>query len=123
MSFLYKNETFKIIGLCMEVHKNLGPGFLEIVYKEALFHEFKTHNIEFDREKEIKVEYKGTTLDHAFYADFVINNKIILELKSVKNIDEVHIAQTINYLKTSKLKVGLLVNFGEKSLFYKRLVL
>ena len=106
----------------MEVHSNLGAGFLEIVYKDALEYEFQKRGINFTREKKYEVNYKGIILPHKFYADFVIEDKIILEIKSVKNIADEHIAQTINYLKVSGNKLGLLVNFGELRLNYKRLV-
>ncbi len=120
---IYKEESFKIIGLCMEVHNNLGKGFLEIVYKDALEYEFRKNNIPFDREKEYEVNYKDTILPHKFYADFVVFDKIILEVKGMAGIVDEHIAQTLNYLKVSGLKLGLVVNFGELSLQYKRIVL
>lgn len=107
----------------MEVHKNLGPGFLEIVYKDALEYELKRNNIQTEREKEYKVKYKDIELEHAFYADFVVYNNIILEIKSAKSIDEIHIAQAINYLKVSSHKLALIVNFGEKSLSFQRVIL
>ena len=120
---IYKDESFKIIGLCMEVHNNLGKGFLEIVYKDALEYEFRSNNIPFEREKEYVVNYKDVILPHKFYADFVVFDKIILEVKGMAGIAEEHIAQTLNYLKVSGLKLGLIVNFGELSLQYKRVVL
>ena len=107
----------------MEVHNNLGKGFLEIVYKDALEYEFRNNKIQFEREKEYIVNYKNVVLPHKFYADFVVFNKIILEVKSMAGIAEEHIAQTLNYLKVSGLKLGLIVNFGELSLQYKRVVL
>ena len=117
-----RTETYKIIGLCMEVHKNLGPGFLEIVYKDALEYEFNKNLIKIEREKEYTVRYKEIVLKHQFYADFVVFGNIILEVKNVKNINDTHVAQTINYLKVSSNKVALIVNFGEKSLTYQRIV-
>jgi GxxExxY protein len=123
MSLIYKQETFKIIGLCMEIHNNLGPGFSEIVYKDALMHEFEINKIDFCREKEYSVKYKEKILDHKFYADFLVNNKIILEIKSVKKLDEIHSSQAINYLKVSNNRIALLVNFGEESLVHKRFIL
>lgn len=120
---IYKEESFRIIGLCMEVHNNLGKGFLEIVYKDALEYEFRKSNIPFEREKEYVVNYKEIVLPHKFYADFVVFDKIILEVKGIAGIAEEHIAQTLNYLKVSGLKLGLIVNFGELSLQYKRVVL
>jgi len=120
---IYKEESFKIIGLCMEVHNNLGKGFLEIVYKDALEYELRKNNIPFDREKEYTVKYKDIILPHKFYADFVVYDKIILEVKGMAGIADEHIAQTINYLKVAGLKLGLIVNIGELSLQYKRVVL
>jgi GxxExxY protein len=120
---IYKEESFRIIGLCMEVHNNLGKGFLEIVYKDALEYEFRKNNFPFEREKEYEVNYKDIILPHKFYADFVVFDKIILEVKGMAGIAEEHIAQTLNYLKVSGLKLGLIVNFGELSLQYKRVVL
>lgn len=120
---IYKEESFKIIGLCMEVHKNLGKGFLEIVYKDALEYEFTKNYIPYEREKEYVVNYKDIILPHKFYADFVLFDKIILEVKGMAGIADEHIAQTLNYLKVSGCKLGLIVNFGELSLQYKRVVL
>jgi len=107
----------------MEVHNNLGKGFLEIVYKDALEYEFRKNNIQFEREKEYDVNYKDIILSHKFYADFVVFDKIILEVKGMAGIADEHIAQTLNYLKVSGCKLGLIVNFGEISLQYKRVVL
>ncbi|MBX2903683.1 MAG: GxxExxY protein [Chitinophagales bacterium] len=120
--FPLKEETYKIIGVCMEVHNTLGAGFLEIVYKDALELEFKKAGIFYEREKEYSVNYKGIILQHKFYADFVVFDQIILEVKGVKTIAEEHIAQTLNYLKVSGNEVGLLMNFGELKLNYKRLI-
>lgn len=120
---IYKTESFNIIGLCMEVHNNLGKGFLEIVYKDALEYEFNKNNIPFEREKEYSVNYKNIILPHKFYADFVLFDKIILEVKGMAGIADEHIAQAINYLKVSGCKLGLIVNFGQLSLQYKRVVL
>ena len=107
----------------MEVHNNLGKGFLEIVYKDALEYEFRKNNIPFEREKEYSVNYKDIILSHKFYADFVVFDRIILEVKGMAGIADEHIAQTLNYLKVSGCKLGLIVNFGELSLQYKRVVL
>lgn len=120
---IYKEESYRIIGKCMEVHNNLGAGFLEIVYKDALEYEFKRAKIPFEREKEYEVNYKGITLPHKFYADFVVYDSIILEVKAVSSITDEFIAQCINYLKVSQNKLALLVNFGEMRLQYKRIVL
>ena len=122
MELIYQDESYKVIGICMEVHKNLGKGFLEIVYKDALEYEFEKTGIAFEREKEYVVRYKDIVLPHKFFADFIVFNKIILEVKSVSAITDEHIAQTLNYLRVSGLKLGLLVNFGELSLRFKRIV-
>ncbi len=102
MSLIYKQESYKIIGKCFDAHNNLGAGFLEIVYKDALEYEFKKSNIPFEREKEYTVNYDGIILPHKFYADFVIFDKIILEIKAVSEIHPKFIAQAINYLKVSE---------------------
>lgn len=120
---LYQDETYKIIGICFDVHNQLGPGFAEIVYKDALEYEFNTQNIYFEREVEYSVFYKTVVLPHKFYADFVVFEHIILEVKGIQRLAREHIAQIINYLKVSGNDVGLLVNFGEPKLTYKRLVL
>ncbi len=120
--FPLKSETYEIIGIAMEIHKILGKGFLEIVYKDALEFELRKRNIFFEREKEFRIEYKGTTLQHNFYADFVILEKVIVEVKAQKGIADEHYSQTINYLAVSKCKVGLILNFGEDSLVYKRVI-
>lgn len=122
MDLLYKEEAYSIIGLCMEVHNNLGCGFLEIVYKDALEIELKNAGIPYTREKEYKVNYKGIFLPHKFYADFVVFDNIILEIKHTSDIVDSHIAQSINYLKVSGNKLALIVNFGEKKLYYKRIL-
>lgn len=123
MGIIHKEESYQIIGICMEVHNNLGAGFSEIVYKDALELEFKNAKIEYSREKEYTVNYKGIILSHKFYADFVIFDKIILEVKGKNKIADEHIAQCINYLKVSGNNLALLVNFGEPKLNYKRIVL
>ncbi len=107
----------------MEVHNNLGAGFLEIVYKDALEYEFRKANIPYEREKMYEVNYKGIILPHKFYADFVVNENIILEVKGVAGIADEFIAQAINYLKVSQNQLALIVNFGELKLNYKRIVL
>jgi GxxExxY protein len=120
---IFKEESYEIIGKCMEVHKQLGAGFLEIVYKDALQYEFNKHDILFERERRYDVSYKGVILPHSFYADFVVFDKIILEVKGVSGLTEEFTVQCINYLKVSGCKLALLVNFGELKLNYKRFVL
>lgn len=107
----------------MEAHRVLGPGLLEVIYKDALEIEFKVNNIPFEREKEFLIRYKGTILPHKFFADFIVNKDIILEVKAVKELSNEHISQIINYLKLANSEIGLLVNFQTKSLQYKRYVL
>lgn len=120
---IYKEESYQIIGKCFEVHNNLGPGFLEIVYKDALEYEFKRASIPYQREREYEVNYKGIILPHKFYADFVVFGKIILEVKAVSGIVDEFVAQAINYLKVSDNKLALIVNFGELKLNSQRIVL
>ncbi len=120
---IYREASYNIIGICMEVHNQLGAGFSEIVYKDALEYEFKKSYIEFEREKEYAVRYKDVILSHKFYADFVVLNCIILEVKGVSALTNEFTAQCLNYLKVSKNKLALLVNFGEEKLSYKRIVL
>jgi GxxExxY protein len=91
--YLFEKETYKIIGILFEVHKNLGKGFSEIVYKDALEYEFNTANIPFEREKEYVVNYKNTILKYKFYADFVVFDSIILEIKSCESFNNSHISQ------------------------------
>lgn len=122
-NIIYKEESYQIIGKCMEVHRQLGMGFLEVVYKDALELEFRKSGIPFEREKKYEINYKGYRLFHHFYADFVVFDKIILEIKGVSGIADEFIAQTLNYLKVSDNKLGLIVNFGEQKLNYKRIVL
>lgn len=118
-----KDETDKIIGLAIEVHKTLGPGFLEIVYKDALEHEFNVHDYLFRREYEYKVLYKGIILKHRFYADFVVFDDVIVEIKAKQGgIANEDIAQAINYLKVSGCKAGLILNFAASKLQIKRVV-
>ena len=118
----FKDESYDIVGICMEVHNNLGSGFSEVVYKDALEYEFRKSNIYFEREREYKVYYKDIILPHKFYADFVVYGNIILEVKAVKTISPEHMAQAINYLKVSLNKLAIIVNFGELQLKHKRVV-
>ena len=123
MNLIDEELTYKIIGCCIEVHKSLGKGFNEIVYKDALQYEFNKNKISFEREKEFQIGYKEITLPHKYFADFIVFDKIILEIKAIESITNSHIKQTLNYLAASKLKVGLIINFGEDSLKYKRVIL
>ncbi|MBP1639423.1 MAG: GxxExxY protein [Bacteroidetes bacterium] len=119
---IYKEESYKIIGACMKVHAALGAGFLESVYQEALEKQFIKDQIPYAREKILKVHFDGQELRKTFKADFVCYDQIIVELKSASFIHIDNIAQTKNYLKATQYKLGLLVNFGEKSLTYKRIL-
>ena len=120
---LLKENTFKIIGACFEVHKNLGCGFLEAVYAEALAIEFNARNIPFEKEKILKISYKDVVLEKSYVADYLCFSNVVLELKALTALTTQHESQLINYLKATGLQVGLLINFGEQSLKYKRLVL
>jgi GxxExxY protein len=119
---VYKDESFSIIGICMDIHNYLGPGFLEVVYKDALEYEFQKKGIPFEREKEFSVTYKDAILPHKFYADFVVFDKIIIEVKAVDRIHKAFEAQAINYLSVSRLKLAIIVNFGELKLTSKRIL-
>jgi GxxExxY protein len=120
---VYEEESYKIIGACLEVHKELGCGFLEPVYQEALEIEFRSQNIPYEREKELKIYFKGIELQKKYIADFVCSNKIILEIKALSHLTTEHESQVLNYLKATNFKLGILINFGQVSLKYKRLVL
>ena len=120
---LYKAESYKIIGLCMEVYNVLGKGYSEAVYKDALEYELAQNGIPFSREREYKIQYKDVILPHKYFADFVVFDKFLLEAKAVECLNNVHVKQVLNYLATSKLRLGLLVNFGEGSLVSRRVVL
>ena len=116
----YEQETYNIIGVAMKVHSELGPGFTERVYQEALAIEFSDRGIPFEREKEIHATYKGIELEGTFVPDFICYDKIIVELKAVKELDDVHRSQAINYAKIAGFGLSLLINFGEKSLVKER---
>lgn len=119
---LFKEESYKIIGACMEVHKKLESGFLESVYSEALELEFKKVNLPHEREKKLPVYYDDKPLNKYFRADFVCYDSIILELKATKYLVDADRQQTLNNVKATKFKLGLLINFGSPSLTYKRIV-
>lgn len=120
---IYRKEAYRVIGLCMKVHGILGKGHSETVYKDALECKFSTNKIPFSREKSYKIKYKDIVLPRGYNAEFVVYDKIILELKAIESLTNSHIKQTLNYLAASTLKLGLLVNFGEDSLAHKRVVL
>lgn len=120
---LYKEEVFKVVGLCMNIHRELGKGQDEIIYKDALVVELQRNGIPYTRERKYEVVYKGVVLPHSFRADFLIWDKILFEGKAVERLVEPHTKQVLNYLAISKLELGLLVNFGADSLEWKRVVL
>lgn len=117
---IYSEETYQIIGAAMRVHSILGPGFSEKVYQEALAIEFTDCGIPFVRETAIHVSYKGVVLEGSFIPDFICYDKIIVELKAVRELDDVHRSQAINYAKIAGFKLSLLLNFGEASLVKER---
>lgn len=119
---VYKKESYDICGAMFAVHKELGCGFLERVYQDALEIEFQERGIPYEREKEIRIMYKGRPLGNPYRADFVCYGRIIVELKAVSETTGVHRAQILNYLKATKMKLGILANFGERFLAPERIV-
>lgn len=118
-----KEESYKINGLCMEIYRILGKGHSEVVYKDAQEYEFRINSIPFEREKIYEIEYKEIILPRKYVADFVVYDEIIFEVKAISQLTNSDIKQTLNYLASSKNKLGLLTNFGEDSLKYKRIIL
>ncbi len=119
---LYKEESYKIVGACMKVHRTLGNGFLEAVYEEALAKEFEKENIPFNRQVKLNIFYEEQQLKKFYKADFICYDKIVLEIKTVKFVPVAFQAQLKNYLTATKKELGILINFGESSLTYKRIV-
>lgn len=115
----HENLTYKIIGCAMEVHKHLGNGFQEVIYQRALGIEMKMQGIEFSRECEMKLQYKGYDIGTR-RVDFFVENLIMVEIKALINLEDVHLAQAMNYVEAYNLEIGLLINFGAKSLQHKR---
>ena len=115
-------RTYKIIGAAMEVHKELGCGFLENVYQEALGREFSIQSIPFESQPVVEIQYKGNPLEKKYQPDFICFDEIIVEIKAMEKLSGIEHAQLINYLKATGLKVGLLINFGSKSLEHRRFV-
>jgi len=113
--------TGKIIGCAMEVHRQLGNGFQEVIYQRALAIEMELQKLSFSREHEMEIFYKGVYLGKR-RVDFFVEGEIMLELKAVIQLEDVHLAQAINYLEASKKKIGLLINFGNRSLQFKRVM-
>ena len=122
--FLYKEESSAIRGALFEVYNQLGYGFLESVYQESLIIEFRQRDIPFVSQPKVEIEYKGVTLTNAFQPDFICFNKIIVELKAVKELASEHRAQVLNYLRVSRFRLGFLVNFGSSTkLIIERVIL
>jgi GxxExxY protein len=119
---LYKDLSYKIVGLAMEAHTELGPGFLEKVYENALMVLFEENRIRARQQFPIAVQFHGRIVGD-YFADILVENSIILELKSQDRIAEIHKAQTLNYLKATQFKLAILINFGKHRLEYERLVL
>jgi len=119
---LFKEESYKIIGACMKVHTNLGAGFLEAVYEEALEQEFHKMNIPYIKQAKLNIFYNEEKLNKTYRADFICFDKIIVEIKAVSIMPLAFYRQLKNYLKATNLELGLLINFGESSLTYKRIL-
>jgi len=119
--YQFEELSKKIIGAAIEVHRELGPGFLENIYEEALKIEFSEHNIDYESQKEIKIKYLGTEIG-MHRLDLLVEKKIIIELKAVKEFADIHFAQLRSYLKATGLKTGLLFNFSRPTLEIKRIV-
>jgi GxxExxY protein len=119
---VYKEESFKIIGACMKVHRSLGAGFLEAVYEEALEKEFQIQQIPYKKQVKLELFYDNQKLQKHYRADFVCYDTIILEIKAVAQIPIAFNAQLKNYLKCTKMELGMLINFGTPSLTYKRIL-
>jgi len=122
-SLLYREESFRIRRAVFDVHSAMGSGFLEAVYQECLAIEFARQNVAFEALKSLRLRYRGHELRQSYVADFVCHDRIIVELKSVRALAPEHRAQTINYLRAAKLRVGLLVNFGASSAEIERFAL
>ncbi|MGL4519394.1 MAG: GxxExxY protein [Phocaeicola sp.] len=119
----YDKYTYKILGAAMEVYNRLGTGFLESVYGEAFAKEMELQDIRFIKEAPIPIHYKGIVLEKRFTADFICMSDVIVEIKAVSSLNDGHMAQTINYLKATKMPIALLINFGsEKRIEYKRVL-
>lgn len=118
---ILSDKTFKIIGAAMEVHNTIGCGFTEPLYQEAFEEELRLRGIPYQREKTFRVVYKGKLLNKEFRPDFVCYDEIIIELKAVQDIVDEHYSQVYNYLKATGMRLGMLINFGKKSLEYKRI--
>jgi GxxExxY protein len=121
--YIFKEECYQIIGCCMEVYNHLGSGFREAVYQEALEMEFAEQDLPFEREKKMRIKYKQKILKKKYFADFLCFDQVIVELKAVSELTNLHKSQLFNYLKASDKRLGLLINFGADTLQYKRYIL
>lgn len=122
MNILLKEESYRIVGICMKVHRELGYGFKEIIYKDAIEIELRQQSIPFEREKKISISYAGSLIKRNFAVDFLVFESIILEIKATSQIFSQSIFQTLNYLKVSGLQLGIVFNFGARSLEFKRVL-
>jgi GxxExxY protein len=120
IDLIFKDQVYRIIGSAMNVSNELGCGFLEAVYQEAMEIEFTGNNIPYEPQKKIKIDYKGRTLDKEYIADFLCFNDIIVEIKTINRITKIEEAQILNYLKATKLPLGLIINFGTTKLEWRR---
>ena len=120
MKMKYENLTHSIIGCAFEVHNQLGNGFQEVIYQRCLAYELDLNKIKYAREVDIEIRYKGLVMGSR-RVDFLIDDTIAVEIKAQKELTEVHLAQSLNYLEAYHLEIGLLLNFGAKSLEYKRI--
>lgn len=118
---LYRELSYEIVGAAMEVHRILGPGYLEAVYQAALAHELLLRGIPFEQHRKLKVDYKGVVVGN-YEADFVVADKIVLELKATSSLVKRDDAQALNYLATTGLRLAILLNFGTESLQHQRIV-
>jgi GxxExxY protein len=123
MELLFKDLTGKILGAAMEVHRELGCGFLEALYQEAFEYELKLNRISFVPQKPHRVAYKDIILRHPYIPDLIVEGKVVVDLKAIREIGEAEEAQMINYLKITMMPVGLIINFAGRSLEWKRLIL
>jgi GxxExxY protein len=117
-----RDESYKIIGLCMKVHRELGPGFKEVIYKDALELEFQINKVPYEREKSFSANYLGLPLRRKINVDFIIYSSIVLEAKATSMIIDRFVSTLLHYLKMSGFKLGIIANFGEKSFKYKRVL-
>ena len=119
---LFKDECYKIIGICMKIHSILGQGFKEIVYKDAMEIEFEKNGIPFEREKEFRIMYEGVELKRKFITDYFVYNAIVLEVKAQYSTASPAFRQTLNYVKASDVQLGIMINFGESRLKFQRVI-